>query len=48
MALKLYTVNEKKGYKMHLDLFMSSIQAIALIFTGVILYLEFFVEDKDF
>jgi hypothetical protein len=33
---------------MHLDLFMSSIQTIALIFTGVILYLEFIVEDQDF
>jgi len=34
--------------KMNLDLFMSSIQTIVLIFTGAILYLEFFVEDQDF
>lgn len=33
---------------MYLDLFMSSIQSIALIFTGVVLFLEFFVEDQDF
>ncbi len=33
---------------MYLDLFISSIQSIALIFTGVVFYLEFFVEDKDF
>jgi len=37
-----------KGLTMHLDLFMSSIQTIALIFTGVVLYIEFFVEDQDF
>jgi len=33
---------------MHLELFMSSIQIISLIFTGAVLYLEFFVEDEDF
>lgn len=33
---------------MHLDLFMSSMQTIALILTGVVLFLEFFIEDQDF
>jgi len=46
--LFLNSIKILKGSIMHLDLFMSSIETIALIFTGVVLYLEFFVEDQDF